>query len=618
MINKNIKSLLTEYGLRWTINRALYSSKLKMLAVFPFTELFFEKRVEVERVDLFEFDISSIQAFLMELSREKKSEIISIADKAINGTITGFSSIELDYGKPINWHYNPLTGFESRRDVKWYNISDFDIKLGDIKVVWEASRFTHFFYFIRAYLLTNDKKYYDAFSFQLHDWLNNNPYPYGANFKCGQECALRMINVLWAYTVFKQCEVTTKDDEDNVKKLVQVCYKKILSNFFYAHKCIKNNHTFSEICGLIVGAWCCNNNTSVKKAYELLDKEITNQFLPDGGFTQYSFNYHRFTLQIIECVYNISKRTQIFITEKERILNSVRLLFQVQNENGDVPNYGSNDGALIFPVTSCGYRDFRPVLNTIYALIEGKRLYGSGDYDEELLWFGRKSELQLENVKRQTSFFNDSGYYILRDDSGFLMTCLQNYKSRPAHMDQLHIDVWHNGINILCDCGTYSYASNLGKHLSSTASHNTVKIAGVEQMNKVSTFLVTDWTMHEGVSFKDTSFRGTLFSKNNYKHTRYIEQNSQGYLVTDEVIGDGEYCESYFHTSCDVSITSSGFQMYEEGQLICTITTNGDIDVNQAYRSLYYLKKDVINRVSVRSYMTEKKCSMMYTIVLNS
>ncbi len=94
-------------------------------------------------------------------------------------------------------------------------------------------------------------------------------------------------------------------------------------------------------------------------------------------------------------------------------------MYQVQNDNGDVPNYGSNDGALIFPVTSCGYRDFRPVLNTVYALIEGKRLYEVDDYDEELLWFGRNTELPLEDIERKTSIFDISGFYTLRHDSGF-------------------------------------------------------------------------------------------------------------------------------------------------------------------------------------------------------
>lgn len=611
---KEVNSLLTEYGLKWTINRSLYSAKLKMMSAIPATENIFEKNVQVKRIDLFEFNIQSIKDFLDKLTAEKKAEIVFVADKAINGIVTGFSSIELDYGNPINWHYNPVTRAESKKNVKWYELPDFDQELGDIKVIWEASRLTHFFYFVRAYLLTGDPKYYEAFSKHLNDWLENNPYPYGANFKCGQECTLRMINSLIAYSAFKNCGLTTNLDKENVRKLVEVCYKKVLSNFFYAHKCIQNNHTFSEICGLIAGAWCCEDTVAVKKAYELFDKEIINQFKPDGGFTQFSFNYHRFTLQIIECVYKMSEKTHFYINEKERIKNSVHLLYQFQNDAGDVPNYGSNDGALIFPLTSSGYRDFRPVLNTVYALIEGKRLYKSGDYDEELLWFGDNRELPQEKLERRTSAFNDSGFYSYRHDGGFLMTCLQGYKSRPAHMDQLHIDLWHKGVNVLCDSGTYSYASELGKELSLTKGHNTVKVSGIEQMNKKGAFLVTDWTERKGLSFQANSFKGTMISKNGYKHTRIIEKNKLGYSITDEVIGNGELCEFYFHTPCEVKIVSTGWKLYYKGQFICSIQSEGEVKVKKSYRSLYYLRKEEINCVFVRVPLKEKKSNVKFNI----
>ncbi|QGG47302.1 heparinase II/III domain-containing protein [Heliorestis convoluta] len=615
---KEVKSLLTEYGVKWAINRSFYSAKLKMLSAFPATEKIFEKNVKVKRIDLFEFDVPAIKNFLDKLTEDKQKEIVLVADKAVNGIITGFSSIKLDFGNPINWHYNPLTGVESKKNVKWYHLPDFDKDLGDIKVIWEASRLTHFFYLVRAYLLTDDQKYYIAFSKQLEDWLENNPYPYGVNFKCGQECTLRMVNTLIAYSIFKDCGLTSKNDKENVIQLVERCYKKVLSNFFYAHKCIKNNHTFSEICGLIVGAWCCDDTFAVKKAYELLDKEIINQFEPDGGFTQYSFNYHRFTLQIIECVYKISEKTKIYIKETERIKNSVLLMYQAQNDDGDVPNYGSNDGALIFPVTSCGYRDFRPVLNTMYAFVEGKRLYEDNDYDEELLWFGNKKELPLEKIKRKTSIFADSGFYIFRHNGGFLMTCLQNYKSRPAHMDQLHIDLWHKGINVLCDSGTYSYASELGKDLSSTKGHNTAKIKGIDQMNKKGAFLVTDWTKIKHVNFQNNCFVGTMNSINGYQHKRIIEKNKLGYTVVDEVIGNGEYCEFYFHTPCEVKRISTGFELYHEGQIICIIETEGAINIKKSYRSLYYLKKEKVKCVSVKIPLTNDKFNVKTNINLIS
>lgn len=611
-----IKSLLTEYGLRWTVNRLLYSAKLRMMAAMPTTEKLYEKKIDIKRIDIFSFETQAIKDFLKELNEEKKAEIVMIADKAIDGIITGFSSIELDYGNPIRWHYNPITGIESSRDDKWYRIPDFDTELGDIKAVWEASRFTHFLYFVRAYLLTSNKKYYEAFSVQLEHWLKSNTYSCGANYKCGQECTLRMINALMAYTVFKDSRVTTDKDEENITKLVEGSYKKVLSNFFYAHNCIRNNHTFSEICGLIIGAWCCKDEVGVRKAYKLLDREIEHQFLSDGGFTQYSFNYQRFTLQLIECIYKVSEKTGCIITQKERVKNSVLLMYQVQDESGDVPNYGSNDGALIFPVTACGYRDFRPVLNTVYALIEGKRLYKPGDYDEELLWFGGE-KASVVDIKRMASAFHDAGFYTLRHDRGFLMTCLQHFTSRPAHMDQLHIDLWHKGVNMLCDSGTYSYANELGKELTSTKGHNAVKLAGVEQMNKRGAFMVLDWIVREDVMHNGNDFSGTMISKNGYKHKRTINKTSQGYVILDEVNGNGEYCEFYFHTPCEAKLIPGGFELLDKGSLICVIKANSkDIVVKKAYRSVFYLKDEEISCVTVGCSMIDNKCSVVFDVKL--
>jgi hypothetical protein len=627
-VNKNtrgiamIKSLLTEYGLSWTINRILYSLKLKMMTAVPAFERLFERNVFVKRIDIFELDVQYIRKFLLNLSAEEQHKIVTIADKAVQGVITGFSSIELGYGNPINWSLNPLTQRKVNSEVKWYRISDFDTERGDIKVVWEASRFTHFLYLARAYLITDNKKYYYAFVEQLRRWLMDNPYSYGANYKCGQECALRMINALMAYTVFESSGLSTVEVHNNVRKLVEVCYKKILANFFYAHKCIKNNHTLSEICGLIIGAWCCEDNTRLRRAYNLLDKEVKKQFFQDGGYIQCSFNYQRFALQIIECVFKLSKKTGMSVSEdtKERVKKSVILMYQAQDENGDVPNYGSNDGALIFPVTVCDYRDFRPVLNTVYALTEGKRLYKHGDYDEELLWFGNKEAYNLPSVdiEKKSSSFPNAGLYTLRYNMGFLMVVLKDYRTRPCHMDGLHIDLWHNGINIFCDSGTYSYASDIGHSMVLTAAHNTVQIDNKEQMRKRGPFMLYNWTSAKDIEFSDDSFLGTMVSKNGYEHTRCVKKTKSGYLITDQICGDGEYCYFYFHTPCEVKLVENGFELFDKGSLICSIMVDsGVIENKTAYRSLYYLKKEKINCISVKSNMNNRKCSVKFDIIFS-
>lgn len=617
-----LKSLLTEYGVPWVFNRSLYSAKLKMMKKIPGTEKIFEKKVKVKKTCNISLNVNEIEVFLKKLSKKKQEEIIITANNSIQGKIKGFSSMELNYGNPIKWSLNPITNKEVDTGLKWFEIPDFDSERGDIKAIWEISRFTHFFYFVRAYMLTKEKKYYDAFSNQLNDWLEANPYSYGPNYKCGQEATLRMINGLIAYSVFNFYKLTREKDDENIRQLVEDSYKKVLSNFFYAHKCIKNNHTLSEITGLIIGSWACEDQKRLNQAYTLLDKEIKKQFRSDGGYKQYSFNYQRFALQLMGFLMKISEKTKIEISKssKRLIKKSAYLIYQLQDENGDIPNYGSNDGALIFPVTSCGYRDFRPIVNTIFSLIDGRRVYEKGDYDEELIWFGKKSlkEVPIIKIKRESVAFRKSGFYSLRHDTGFLMVVLQDFKSRPAQMDQLHIDLWHRGVNVFCDSGSYSYASEFGKKMSLTSAHNTVKVENKEQMKKYGPFLIYDWTKRENVSHNDRSFTGTMISKNGYVHTRSIEKKQGGYSIVDEVKGDGDFCEFYFHTPCDVKQNSKGFSLYYGSELICDLTVNGNYEIKETYRSLYYLKKEKINCIVIRQPIIEKKCSIISNIFLKS
>lgn len=600
--------MLTEYGLPWLFNRGLYSVKLKMLKLLPFTEYLFEKKVNISRLDIFTPNIINLENFLRTLSNEKKSNIISTGDKAIEGKIKGFSSIEMDYGQPINWHLNPITGKTVDSNEKWFNIPDFDTLIGDIKGVWEISRFSHLFYFIRAYMITKDKKYYSAFSKQIKDWINNNNYSYGPNFKCGQEATLRMINVLITYESFKFYELTSTDDEENVKKIVETSYKKVLSNFFYAHKCIKNNHTLSEITGLIIGSWCSNDNNKLKKAYRLLNKEIDNQFFDDGGYVQHSFNYQRFAFQIIEFVLSITDKTgyDIEIQNKAKLKKSVLQLYQLQDESGLLPNYGSNDGALIFPVHTCDYLNYIPTLNSIYVLLSNYRLFEYGDYDEELLWFKGtdRDNLSIVSIKRKTTKFSDSGLYSFRSNSSHMMIVLQNFENRPAQMDQLHIDLWHKGINILCDSGTYSYATDLGKSLALTGAHNTVKVKDIEQMNKRGHFMIYDWPKVQNVTLHGNTFEGEIKFKNNYIQNRVVNFRDEEIVIEDYVKCKSDY-SILFHTPCKVKYNKNCIELFYENKLMATMRTTDFVEIKKCSISRYYLNEEEINCIAIEKRNNE-------------
>ncbi len=599
LTTKLLKAVISEYGVGWVTCRLLYNVKLKIMGIAPSTEKLFEKSTGYpKRLDIFEIDVEKLQRFIRnELSDADKKSLVETADKACEGIITGFSSVELNYGNPIDWQLNPFTGKRCDEKIKWYRISDFDKERGDIKTIWEISRFSHFITLSRAYLLTDNEKYYDAFRNQLKCWLEKNPYSYGVNFKCGQECSLRMVNALLAYTVFKTTRRSTDADESCLKDLVDRCYRKVLSNFFYAHKCIKNNHTISELMGMIIGAWCCDDQRQLEKAYKMLEEVVDEQFTDDGGYCQFSFNYQRLALQDFEVVLSVSDKTGLVLKPniRDKIRNSAMLMYQCQDDSGDMPNYGSNDGALVFPVTSCGYRDFRPVINTIYALLTSKQIYDKGLHQEELIWFSGYKEgdkYEVEEKKRVSSQFVDAGIFTIRMPGSWAMIVSNNYTLRPGHMDQLHFDLWTDGVNVLCDSGTYSYASELGRQLTRNEGHNTALVVGMPQMNLKAPFLIYDWTKRELCAYDDSSFAGRIKSANGYLHTRKIKQSGSEFEIIDKV--DKDY-HILFHTPCTLEEISNGVTLMQNGTKLCEIMSTGQFELLKIKRSLYYLKEEEIN-----------------------
>ena len=602
---KMIKSVIKEYGTGWLVNRTLYSMKLKMMGAAPPTESLFEKKTKYpKRLDLFDIDVEALRKFIRCIDEQDKKSLIETADKACDGIITGFSSIELNYGNSIDWQLNPLTGKRCDEKQKWYKIPDFDKERGDIKVIWEASRFSHFITLARAYLLTDNDKYYKAFSEQLRDWLEKNPYGYGANFKCSQECSLRMVNALLAFTVFKNCGVTVPVDAGDLKNLVNRCYRKVLSNFFYAYKCIKNNHTISELMGMIVGAWCAGDEKQLDKAYKVLAEVINEQFTVDGGYRQFSFNYQRLALQDLEVVLSIAEKTgrSLANISRDKIKNSAWLMYQCQDESGDMPNYGNNDGALVFPVTSCGYRDFRPVINTTYALTNGNQLYDSGKHQEELIWFsGGKTlyEYQKKKVERNSHQFTDAGLFTIRGKRSWAMLVSNDYTSRPGHMDQQHIDLWVDGLNVFCDAGTYSYASEEGRRLVRNESHNTAVVEGKAQMNSSGPFMIYGWTKRELGRCDEKSYEGKTASANGYAHIRRVKIIGASYEITDSC--DKNY-SIRFHTHCEVEKNGKCYVLKHRGKTLFTVECTGDITLYKGESSLYYLKKDVTTCLTIEGH----------------
>lgn len=589
-------TLIKEKGCAWFLNRSLYSLKLKSLNLLPVTEKAYEKKTpNVTRIDVFDYQPDKIASFLRTIPESKKRRIIETADLASRGIINGFSSLQMDYGFPIQWQLNPLTGKSCDINKKWFEIPDFDKERGDIKAIWEISRFSHFFAIAKAYLLTNDNKYADAYFDQIADWVSKNPYSFGANYKCGQECALRMISCLLTYPCFQSR--AKEADINNIKSIISGSYRKILSNFFYAHRCIRNNHTISELVGMIIGSWCCKDDNRMKYAYRTLDAVIHEQFLDDGGYTQQSFNYQRLALMDLEIVLAIGNKTGMNISNdsKDRVLQCALQLFQCQDQSGDVPNYGSNDGALILPLTIFGYRDFRPGINAVYYMIRECPLYNEPFLQEELLWLGvlrNNDHAFKESINRVSVDYPKTGLSVFRSDRHWMMVVC---KREMHHMDNGHIDLWIDGKNILCDAGSYSYASDLGRELYSNVSHNTAYCKGLTQIRRIGAFAVYGQPVIKKREWHEDSIEFEVEYSTGYSHRRNVKAGNNRYDIFDEVINSGRECYIQFHIIGEVKKLENNCVETES----CLLRFNVPVSITNTKRSLYYLKSDDTTCISV-------------------
>ena len=405
-------------------------------------------------------------------------------------------------GCPPTWHTNPFTHQQAPADRHWSHISDFGY--GDIKVIWEASRFGFVYALVRTYWRTGEPWCAELFWQLVEDWRAQNPPQQGPHWKCGQETSLRVMAWCFGLYGFLDSQVTTAARVAMLAQMIAVSGQRIAANLDYALS-QRNNHGISEGMGLwTIGTLFPELHPAAQwrqLGYQVLETQGRELIYDDGSFAQHSVNYQR--LMLHDYVWSIRLGDlcgQPFSPAlRTRVGKAGALLYQIQDEvSGRVPYYGQNDGALILPLTNCDYHDFRPIIQAIHYLTTGTRCYAAGPWDEELLWlFGPESlAAPVSSPVREDLRADGGGYYTLRTAHGFVFTRCTTFRHRPSQADMLHLDLWWRGHNIALDAGTYSYNAPepWDNVFAQTAYHNTVTVDDLDQMQRVSPFLWLPWS----------------------------------------------------------------------------------------------------------------------------
>jgi hypothetical protein len=464
-----------------------------------------------------------------------KESVITQAEAVLQGEFFLFSHHRKHLDYPPDWHKNAMTGEVFARGCHWSRIHDFGN--GDIKCVWEMSRFPWAFALARAYGRTGDERYAEGFWELFENWLENNPPNEGVNWKCGQEATFRLIAAAFARKVLSFSKATTQARLAIWRKFVAFTGQRIAGNIDYALS-QNNNHGISECIGLITVARLLPGlpeaGAYLVQASQNLLRQLDTLVYQDTGFSQHSTVYHRVVVHTLIWYLAIEKAVGN-IPEKPIIDGAMRALHFLVGitdlQTGLAPLHGSNDGANILPLSSSNYLDYRSALVGLAALLNIEIPVPAGLHDETLLWFSQSlPEEEAAGTAARDFSAEQSGWNILvHTHSRLFCYAPTEFKHRPAQADLLHCDIWWHGLAITRDPGSFSYNSSgrFSSGFDSTAVHNTVTVDNTDQMHKFSRFLYLPWPACKVVRQPgDQELKTThdAYRDRNVQHTRTIQR----------------------------------------------------------------------------------------------
>ncbi len=464
----------------------------------------------------------------------------------------------------IDWYANPFDGHRSEPGRVWSDIPDFLPAQGDPRTLWEPARAAWAIDLARAHshgLAADAGPLYWRW---LDSWMHACPPWRGFHWKCGQESAVRFIALALGFWSLADDPATTPARWQQFARLAWATGYRIAHHINYAIS-QKNNHAISEACGLLLVSRLFPELRDAQRWWHLgrrvLAQEIRRQTYADGSYVQHSMNYQRVMLAGAVLGLRLAELAgEPFEHDVyDRLGRCGEFLFQMMEpETGRLPQYGANDGANVLPLSECDFTDFRPIIQATHCLAHRERRLPLGIWDEDLLWlFGPEAlDSSVSTAGSATSCaFTDGGYYTLRRPESWAMLRCHTYRDRPGQYDQLHLDLWYRGQNVVQDCGTYKYyvpgRPDLEQYFRSIAAHNTVEIDDASPVELVSRFLYFPWPRGRVRRFDAPDAAQQYCEAENYDYDRapwhvllrrtVVSLAGNVWVVVDDVLGTGQH-----------------------------------------------------------------------------
>lgn len=537
------------------------------------------------RQSLFNVEIAELEGVLKPyvLNISRLSEISS-------GHLAFLGYPLLDFGSPINWRRDPVSGTEAPMSYgKHIDYRDIHC-VGNIKIVWELGRHQHLVPLAIAYARTGNRAYRDSILEQIDGWIERNPYGVGIHWSSALEVSLRLVSWAVIHSI-----LTIRD---GVEGLFAASSKRnalgssifeqtwFIRNFLSQYSSA-NNHLIGELTGIIVtttvfdlGRFGREWNEFARCQTEL---EAERQVFPDGVSKEQSFYYQLWVIEYLLLCWLAAQRDRRPLSDgfRDRIVRMAQFLNNVSRSGVSPPQVGdADDGVVVRFEASLPESPYAGTLAAVANVFPGTEFeVGRGTIPEKAIWYGlinqgkfsiNSSELHRAEA-RLPRVYSHGGYALLGTrerlilfDAGSL-----GYLSIAAHghADALSFCFSVNGKWWLVDPGTYAYHGDAmwRGYFRGTSAHNTVSVDGLDQSQSGGAFL---WIRHaKGKLFRvqtdDNGGQCASGSHDGYKgigieHRRKLTICGPGNCVEvlDHLLGTGRHeFAIHFHFPPDVRIS---------------------------------------------------------------
>jgi hypothetical protein len=203
--------------------------------------------------------------------------------------------------QPIDWHVDFKSGFRWDPSTWGRNISADGRPGVDFKCPLELARMHHLPHLALAYMADSDEALPREFRNQVLDFVGTNPPGWGINWKLAMDVAIRAVNILIAWDLFRASGTGFDHAFETELAAAMIAHGRYIVEFLEWHDNPRGNHYLSDIAGLAFIATYLPRSPETDAwlafATQQLALEVDRQFASDGTHFEASTGYHRLSTE---------------------------------------------------------------------------------------------------------------------------------------------------------------------------------------------------------------------------------------------------------------------------------------------------------------------------------